>query len=118
MSLPLRPLLHIAERAVWETDPQNEYRVPSLETEGFIHLSHPEQVVTVADFWFRGRIDLVLLVIAPTLLTAPVREDAVPGHGTFPHLYGPLNRDAVVAVMPFVPDPNGSFHLPDAFPHA
>jgi len=31
---------------------------------------------------------------------------------SFPHLYGPLNIDAVIAEYPFEPDANGRFSLP------
>ena len=54
--------------------------------------------------------DLVLLVIDPVLLRAEVRYEDVPGAELpFPHLYGPLNVDAVIAARPFAPGPDGIF---------
>jgi uncharacterized protein (DUF952 family) len=44
----------------------------------------------------------VLLVIDAGKLTAPLRYEAVPGEpAPYPHIYGPLNPDAVVEVRPF-----------------
>jgi uncharacterized protein (DUF952 family) len=45
-------------------------------------------------------------------LEASLRYDKVPGQGTFPHLYGALNLDAVVKVWPFKPGIDGRFSLP------
>lgn len=107
-------LLHIVRRADWETaQTEGEYCATSLETEGFIHLSTIEQVLFPANLFYRGQTGLVLLVIAPEKLTAPVRFDEVPGHGTFPHLYGPLNIEAVTSVLPFEPEKDGTFQLPE-----
>ncbi|GAB4464713.1 MAG: DUF952 domain-containing protein [Armatimonadaceae bacterium] len=106
-------LLHITSRTEWEdAEPTGLYAPPSLETEGFIHLSQPEQVVWVANRFYREQSGLVLLKIEPERLKAPLRYDPVPGDGVFPHLYGPLNTDAVVQVLPFEPETDGSFSLP------
>ena len=43
--------------------------------------------------------DLAVLVIDELLLTAPVRYDVTPD-GVFPHLYGTLDRDAIIAIEP------------------
>jgi uncharacterized protein (DUF952 family) len=111
--LPDRPLLHITERAAWdEATARGEYLPPSLEMEGFIHLSLPQQVVGTAERFYRGRSGLVLLVIDVDRLSAPVCYEAAADHGTFPHLYGPLNLEAVAAVLPFAPEPDGTFRLP------
>jgi uncharacterized protein (DUF952 family) len=70
----------------------------SLEEQGFIHLSFGHQVQTVADTFFAGRDDVVLLFVDPRRLTAEVKIEALPGADEgFPHLYGPLDLDAVVA---------------------
>lgn len=107
-------LLHIIARDEWErVKSASEYRPASLDTEGFIHLSEVGQVLLPANTFYKGQTGLVLLVIDPARLSAPVRYDAVPGHGTFPHLYGPLNPDSVTAVLPFAPNPDGTFTLPE-----
>ena len=61
---------------------------------------------------FHGRSDLVLLVIDSDRVTAPIRyEDAGSGQ-RFPHIYGPLGLDAVVAVQDFGPGADGLFERP------
>jgi uncharacterized protein (DUF952 family) len=108
-------LLHITKQADWEAaQAAGEYRAASLETEGFIHLSAPEQVLLPANSVFRGQTGLVLLVLDSTRLTAAVRWEDTYGHGmNFPHLYGPLNLDAVTDVLPFEPGSDGTFALPE-----
>src|SRR5205823_735745 len=83
-----------------------EYRVSTLgrtlEEEGFIHCSRAGQVAGVAARFYRGRTDLVLLTIDPGRVGPAIRYDLVPGSDEpFPHVYGPLNVDAVVAAEPF-----------------
>ncbi|QOZ10303.1 DUF952 domain-containing protein [Bradyrhizobium sp. CCBAU 51765] len=105
-------IFHICSSALWAEANHSEYRCPSLESEGFIHCSTPDQVVEVADYLFRGQRGLILLVIDPDRVIAPIRyEDA--GNGKlYPHIYGPLNSSAVVAVEPFEPNADGTFGLP------
>jgi uncharacterized protein (DUF952 family) len=117
-------ILHITTRQAWEAaQASGEYRVDSLEREGFIHCSTADQVLRVANALFAGARDLVLLHIDPVLLNAPLRYEP-PAHtpdqpveaiGTerFPHVYGPINLEAVVRVTHFAPDAEGRFtHFP------
>jgi uncharacterized protein (DUF952 family) len=108
-------LLHITRQADWEAaQTAGEYRSASLETENFIHLSTPEQVLLPANAVFRGQRGLVLLILDSARLTATVRWEDTYGHGmNFPHLYGPLNLEAVTGVLPFEPEPDGTFILPE-----
>jgi uncharacterized protein (DUF952 family) len=72
----------------------------TLEEEGFIHTSRRDQVQGVFDRYYAGlREDLVLLTIDPTRLESELRIDPV-GDDTYPHVYGPINRRAVVEVAP------------------
>lgn len=107
-------LVHICTRAEWEAArPTGEYRAPSLDEVGFIHLSAPYQAHLPANRLFTGRQDLVLLWLDPTALGAPVKwEPGVPTDPQsmlFPHLYGPLPVTAVVEVTDFKPGPDGVF---------
>ncbi|MBE9028538.1 DUF952 domain-containing protein [filamentous cyanobacterium LEGE 11480] len=106
-------IFHITEQSIWSAaQSSGDYRAPSLETEGFIHLSERSQVLWVASQFYAQTSGLLLLGIEPAQLAAELRYDTVPGHGTFPHLYGPLNLDAVVQVWPFEPQANGHFVMP------
>jgi len=68
----------------------------------------------VVNLVFAGQHGLVLLVINPALLVSELRWE--PGVDLvtelFPHIYGPINLDAVVDALEFEPGPDGKFHLP------
>jgi glutathione S-transferase len=70
---------------------------------GFIHCSQAEQVDGVYDrFYADVAGPLVLLTIDTDLLTSPWQLDDVPGEPLpFPHIYGPLNVDAVESATPY-----------------
>jgi uncharacterized protein (DUF952 family) len=109
------PIFHIASEQDWRrAQREGSYAAPSLEQEGFIHLSTPAQVVSSAQRHYAGRDDLVLLVIAPDALTAELRRERSRHHrDPFPHLYGRLNLEAVRRVVPFPRDRDGEgFTLP------
>lgn len=107
-------LLHVTTAAEWEAAVrEGVYRGDTLSTEGFLHASEPAQVIEVANRLFRGRTGLVLLLIDERRVRAPVvRENLEGGTERYPHLYGPLNLDAVRAVLPFRPAADGTFTLP------
>jgi uncharacterized protein (DUF952 family) len=99
-------LLHILDHATWESVRGGRvYRPASLDVEGFIHLSTERQWLATANRFFRGRADLILLVIDPARLSSEVRYEPADGDH-FPHLYGPLELEAVVAahVLPLTDD--------------
>lgn len=99
------PIYHLALTGDWESDPSGSYVTStlgkSLAEQGFVHCSFREQVQQVADMVFRDRRDVLLLKIDPARLTATIQvENLHGGHEAFPHIYGPVNRDAVVKVTP------------------
>lgn len=105
-------IFHICSRAQAEdARARGIYTAPSLATEGFIHFSRAHQVQGVRAAFYAGQQDLVLLVVDPALLQAPLRYEA-PAHPSsstgapapsadqrFPHLYGPLPWEAVIDVV-------------------
>jgi len=104
-------IYHLATASDWDTAQQRgEYttstRGVTLEQEGFIHASRADQWEGVRDRYY-GEEDepMVLLEIDTDLLDVPwVEEPPAPGvDETFPHIYGPLKPDAVVAFTPVVP---------------
>lgn len=107
-------IYHITPRADWkQAKTAGVYTADSLNTEGFIHCSTEEQVIGTANFLFRGQQDLILLQIDTEKLTAEVRFESPPESDTkFPHIYGPLNLDAVIEVLNFPPREDGTFSLP------
>jgi uncharacterized protein (DUF952 family) len=108
-------ILHITARA--DHRPGEVYRPPSLETEGFVHCSDFGTAHLPANRLFAGRTDLVLLEIDPAKLDVPLRWEQGsppdPGGVWFPHVFGPIKPEAVVAVHDFVEGQDG-FVLPES----
>ena len=109
-----RELVHLCTTDEWaQAKRVGERRPPSLATDGFIHLSAPEQVHLPANRLFAGRTDILLLRLNAAQLDAPVRWE--PGVATdpeammFPHLYGPLPLSSVISVTPYLPAEDGTF---------
>lgn len=114
-------ILHLTPAAEFQAlAPGEPLRPASLAAEGFIHCTTEAAVLLdIANRFYAGQPgDFLVLVIDPERVTAPVKFEApVPapapgdplaGH-RFPHLYGPLNRDAIVAVRPARRQPDGRF---------
>lgn len=102
-------IVHLCTQTAWNAALQaGEYCPPSLVDEGFIHCSLPSQMGAVANLFYRGVSDLVLLWIDPQQVCAEICWEAV-GEQVFPHIYGPLSTDAVRSVREFIPDADGTF---------
>ena len=105
-------LLHIAPLKRWQRA-DRFYTDPSLHTDGFIHCSTIDQILTPANERFNGCTDLVILVIDAGAVHADiVYEDCYEAGTAFPHIYGPLPTGAVTNVVAFPPNADGSFSLP------
>ena len=105
---------HILPRADWQVAKKaGVYRPASLAQDSFIHFSRVEQVLPVAQNFYSEAEDLLLLTIAVAKVAGEIRYEDLLGEGKlFPHLYGPLDLGAVVAVDAFGKDETGAFELP------
>lgn len=91
-------IYHVTTAADWKTAQQKGfYEHPSLSAEGFIHCSQEHQVAAVLERYFAGQTDLVKLVIDTDKLSSKFVFDWSPSTAdTFPHVYGTINREAVI----------------------
>ena len=119
-------VLHLVPLAAWLDLPDGDpVTNPSLDTEGFIHCTdEPAVMLQVANAFYRSQPGefVVLHVDVDRLSSACVWEapahiggaDPDAGGGqpfapSFPHVYGPIDRSAVLAVQPVRRDDSGHF---------
>ncbi len=109
-------ILHITNSEAWLNAVRSgEYRGETLESEGFLHCSTLGQIIDTAERHYKGFTDLILLCIDPQRLKAEMRyEFSAGGGGDFPHIYGPINLEAVRQAVAFPPTPDGGFGLPSS----
>ncbi len=107
---------HITSPEAWQAGVSaGAYEDPSLTSEGFIHGSFLGQILRSANKHFAGRRGLLCIEIDPARLTSElVVEDSYGSGMEFPHVYGPINPDAVVRTHTLVDQPDGTFALPEA----
>ena len=104
-----------------EAQRQGFITAPSLAAEGFIHCSTEHQMRDVANKYYRGATDMVLVHINPAALTSQLKWEppahidgspSLPNEPLFPHIYGVINLEAVIRVIDFPSNSDGSFDLP------
>lgn len=104
---PDKHLFHIcSEDELRQVRALGVHRPVSLSSDGFVHLARSTQVIQVLHHFFAGSDGLVLLAIDPTRLTHDLKFEAAAAVGSqpasadegdsFPHVYGPLNLEAIV----------------------
>jgi uncharacterized protein (DUF952 family) len=111
-------ILHLAPEADWRAIPEGAAYAPdSLRTEGFVHCTAGEELLLRVANTFYAAIPgaYVVLDVDETRLTsevrweAPLSDDPLAAVAQFPHVYGPLDRAAVVRVRALQRDDSGRF---------
>lgn len=101
--MTVNKVYHAVPAEIWaKFDGEPIYVADSLGSEGFIHLSEQGQVTGVLDRYYRNMPDLLLLHIDPAKLTHELRYEEAANGERFPHLYGPINKGAVVEIEKIV----------------
>lgn len=90
-------IYHIVLPEDWAAFDTELYAARSLETEGFIHCSFEDQVEAVIKRYYAGTDEIVVLAIETDRLMSRVVNEASTANEIYPHIYGPVNRDAIVS---------------------
>lgn len=107
-------IYHMTPRVVWDAQcHQPAFVATSLAAEGFIHCTaEAVKLLQVANRFYRDIPGpFIIVCIAPERLAAELRWEMADGH-CFPHIYGALNREAVLCILPFPRQADGAFVLP------
>jgi uncharacterized protein (DUF952 family) len=99
----MQHIYHLAPAGRWRGGPGDQPYLPAeYDADGFIHCTAGDNLMlAVANRFYRAAPgDFVLLVIDPARLTTPLKwedsgDDLAP---LFPHIYGPIDRAAVLEV--------------------
>jgi uncharacterized protein (DUF952 family) len=116
----MKTIICITTRAIWnDALKSGEYThstiTSSLNEVGFIHATTPDQTMDVLPR-FNDQKDVILLFIDGGKVKSPLKFEAARSgrEGLFPHIYGPLNIDAVYSVTSVDKGAAGKFVAPAA----
>ncbi len=86
---------------------------PVDHADGYVHFSTAEQLAETIRLYFAGLDGQVLFQVAAAPLGAALRWEASRNGALFPHLYGDLPMDAVLALAHVDVPADGRLQLPD-----
>jgi uncharacterized protein (DUF952 family) len=90
-------IFHLTTPSEWKKQQASEvFEAESLATEGFIHCSTAAQTQGVIERYFQGLNTLIKLSIDPSLLQSELRYEIATGGQSFPHIYGPIQKKAIL----------------------
>ena len=96
-------IYHICTVSEWKDQNNSEYYMhKSIENEGFIHCSFKHQIKGVMERYFEDQKDLLLLIIDSDKITHELKIEKAPIGDSFPHIYGPLNKSAILEIKEWV----------------
>jgi uncharacterized protein (DUF952 family) len=105
-------IYHLVPLDYWKAQPTDRPYTPAdFEREGFIHCTQgDDQVAIVANRYYRNdsRTWLVL-VLDEQAVTSEIKYEPGQDAMLYPHIYGPLNREAIREVLHMPRDPDGTF---------
>ena len=106
-------IYHLVRRDDWEgRSLPGEYSASSLGVEGFNHCSEDEaQLLAVARRLYSGETDLLVLEVETGALASEVKREPSRSGEIYPHIYGPINVEAVAGVRELLASPDGGFQL-------
>ena len=107
-------IYHITSQPEWNSaQSKGEYLPQGFAQENFIHCSYSHQILTVANRFYQGQQNLVILAIeTANLRNNLIDENLEGGTELYPHLYSSLPIAAVEQAIAFPCNPDGSFSLP------
>lgn len=129
------PIYHLTPASYYQRQPLDQpYQPPTLAQEGFIHCTAgAKKLVEIANIFFANLQDqLLALEIDPAQLTAPlIFEPPTPPVQTstatwpvnqpdlktlFPHIYGPIDRQAIINCFALQRDERGQWQIQQPTP--
>ena len=92
-------IYHLTTAQEWSESghEKNFFPADSL-AEGFIHCCTASQIAGVKERYFKGKKELILLHLKEENLIAELKYETSTNEEKFPHLYGPINRDAIFKI--------------------
>ena len=110
-----KTIYKICPESLWrEAEAQGQFEGAPVDlSDGFIHFSTAAQVRETAARHFAGHAGLLLIAVDAAKLGDALRYEVSRGGAPFPHLYAPLDLDAVSWVKPLPLDAAGKHVFPD-----
>ncbi|MEP6849165.1 MAG: DUF952 domain-containing protein [Acidobacteriota bacterium] len=92
---------HIVLPEYWRSlDVERDYVAESLTTESFVHCSYSGQLDDVLKRYYSNADEVLILTIDTDKLSSRLVEEPSTNNEIYPHIYGPVNREAIVEVEP------------------
>jgi uncharacterized protein (DUF952 family) len=92
-------IYHIVLPEIWEHFKDEElYEAESLQSEGFIHCSFAAQLEAVLQRYYKDAEKVLILTIETEKLKSKLVEEPSTSNEIYPHIYGKINRDAIIAI--------------------
>ena len=108
-------IYHICLRTDWDAGGNaGFYNAPEVDrADGFLHFSNGKQIIDSAARHRAGQAGLVLIETDAAALGHDLRWEASRNGALFPHLYGPVPLDAVIAIHDLPLGPDGLHIFPE-----
>ncbi|MCM8535321.1 MAG: DUF952 domain-containing protein [Lentisphaeraceae bacterium] len=82
----------------------------SLKLEGFIHASSKDQLNRVANKYYKETVKPLVIIVEQNAVSPEVKWETAAG-SLYPHIYGPLNMNAVSEVIPISLNSDGIYDI-------